>query len=80
MQWDVEVCNDMQQSCNKWKRKLKQIKQLHVQRCFKPVDFGKVSSISLHQFSDASELGYRQCSYIRMVSKEGKTHCCLLLG
>ena len=60
--------------------KLKQIEQVHVQRCFKPADFGEVSSISLHHFSDASELGYGQCSYIRMVSKKGQIHCCLLLG
>ena len=75
-----KVCNDVQQSWNKWKRKLKQIEQLHVQRCFKPADFGEVSSISLHHFSDASEVGYGQCSYIRMVNKEGKINCCLLLG
>ena len=70
----------MQQSWNKWKRKLKQIEHVHVQRCFKPADFGEVSSISLHHFSDASELGYGQCSYIRMVSKKEQIHCCLLLG
>ena len=60
--------------------KLKQIEQLHVQRCFKPADFGEVTSASLHHFSDASELGYGPCSYIRMVCKEGNIHCCLLMG
>ena len=38
--WNVKVCNDVQQSWNKWKRKLKQIEQFCVQRCFKPADFG----------------------------------------
>ena len=38
------------------------IEQLSVKRCFKPADFGEVTSISLHEFSDASELGYGQCS------------------
>ena len=51
-----------------------------MQRCFKPADFGDVSSVSLDQFSDASQFGYGQCSYIRAVRKEGKIHCCLLLG
>ena len=59
---------------------MKQIEQLCVQRYFKPADFGEVSSVSLHHFSDASELGYGQCSNIRIVCKESKTHCCLLLG
>ena len=51
-----------------------------MQRCFKRADFGEVSLISLHHFSDASELDYGQCSYIRMVSKKGQIYCCLLLG
>ena len=51
-----------------------------MQRCFKPANFGEISSISLHHFSDASELGYGQCRYIRMISKKGQIHCCLLLG
>ena len=38
--WNVKVCNDVQQSWNKWKQKLKQIEQFCVQRCFKPADFG----------------------------------------
>ena len=37
--WNVKVCNDVQQSWNKWKQKLKQIEQFCVQRCFKPADF-----------------------------------------
>ena len=44
------------------------------------IKFGKVSSVSLYHISGSSELGYGQYSYIRVVSKEGKIHCCLLLG
>ena len=79
--WDViKICNDVQQNWNKWKRKLKQIEQLHVQRCFKLADFGEISSISHSHFYDASELGYGQCSYSRMVRKKGQIHSCLVLG
>ena len=46
----------------------------------KPDHFGKVVNVSLHHFSDASELGYGQCSYIRIVNEIGKVHCSLLLG
>ena len=48
--------------------------------CFKLANFGEVSSISLHHFFDASEFGYKRSSYIRMVGKKGKIHCCLLFG
>ena len=80
VQWDTKVCNDVQQIWNKWKRKLKHTEQLHMQRCIKPVDFGEVLSISLHNFADTCKHRYGQCSYIRLVSKEGTIHRCLLQG
>ena len=46
----------------------------------KPDDFSKVVNVSLHHFSDASELGYGQCSYIRIVNEIARVHCSLLLG
>ena len=33
-----------------------------------------------HHFSDAPELGYEQCWYIRMVTATGRFSCSLLLG
>ena len=46
----------------------------------KPDNFGKVVNASLHHFSEASELGYGQCSYIRIVNEIGRVHCSLFLG
>ena len=42
-------------------------------------NFDKAVNVSLHHFSDVSELSYRQCSYIRMVNEIGRVHCSLLL-
>ena len=42
--------------------------------------FGKIVETSLNHFSDASEKGYGQCSYIQLVNDEGKIHCSLLVG
>ena len=53
---------------------------MHVRRCIKPDNFGKVVNVSLHHFSNASELGFDQCSYIRMVDGKDRVHCSLLLG
>ena len=39
----------------------------------------KIVETSLHHFSDASEKGYGQCSYIRLVNHEEKIHCSLLV-
>ena len=52
---------------------------LLVTSCMKADNFDKVVNVSLHHFSDVSELSYRQCSYIRMVNEKGRVHCSLLL-
>ena len=49
-----------------------------IKRCFKPDDFGTVMSVQLHHFSDASTIGYGQCSYIRLVNEKGDIHVSLL--
>ena len=59
---------------------LKLIQQVKVDRCIKPVDFGKVVSSQLHAFSDASCVGYGICVYIRVVDENGQIHVKLLMG
>ena len=39
-----------------------------------------MSDISLHHFSDASQIGYGECSYIRFVDTTGKVYCSLIVG
>ena len=46
----------------------------------KPADFGRVVESSIHHFSDASEDGYVQASYLRLVNNQGVIHCVLLIG
>ena len=62
-----------------WVTKLKHTERLHVRKCMKPDNFGKVVNVSLHHFSDASELCYGQCSYIRMNKEIGRAHCSLFV-
>ena len=44
-----------------------------------PADFGRVVESSIHDFSDASEDGYGQASYLRLVNNQGVIHCVLLI-
>ena len=48
--------------------------------CIQPEGFGIIKEASLHHFSDASEEGYGQSTYLRLVNVSGKIHCCLLMG
>ena len=45
-----------------------------------PTDFGEVICTQIHQLGDGSMIGYGQCSYLRMINKEGRVHYCLLMG
>ena len=49
-----------------------------INRCFKPSTFGKVNEFRLHHFSDASEEGYGQVSYL--INTDERIHCCFLGG
>ena len=63
-----------------WKNDLAVVEGLQVDRCIKSEELGKVVSIQLHHFSDASESAYGACSYIRMVDCDGKAHTSLLIA
>ncbi|WAR06871.1 hypothetical protein MAR_016829, partial [Mya arenaria] len=55
---------------------------LLMERDFKdsePDDFGEVTTVELHHFSDASTVGYGQCSYVRLINCDNKIHCALLM-
>ena len=64
-----------------WKEKLFLLKNIQIDRCLKPsCGFEDIAEVSLHNFSDASELGYGQCSYIRLVTRDKKnTAVCRLV-
>ena len=59
---------------------MNQLENLPISRSIQPTDFGEIKSVTLHRFSDASENGYGQCSYIRLVDDDNRVHCSLLLG
>ena len=78
--WDDVLGPDLRKDWERWEQKLKGVEDIHISRCIKPRMLGKIVETSLHHFSDASEKGYGQCSYRRLVNDEGKVHCSLLLG
>ena len=78
--WDDVVGPELRKDWERWEQKLKGVEDMHIPRCIKPRMFGKIVETSLHNFSDTSEKGYGQCSYIRLVNDEVKIHCSLLVG
>ena len=54
------------------KLSLKKLQEIKLDRCYRPKGFGKMVSCSLHYFSDASESGYGQATYLRLVDTAEK--------
>ena len=80
LQWDEIVQQDVQSDWAKWVEQMNQLENIPVLRCIQAADFGEIKSVTLHQFSDALENGYGQCSYIRLVDYNNQVHCSLLMG
>ena len=78
--WDDTVSDEVQKEWTKWKGKLPALEEIEIQRCIKPADFGRVVESFIHHFSDASEDGYGQASYLRLVNDQGVIQCVLLIG
>ena len=79
VQWDEIVQQDVQSDWAKWVEQMNQLENLPISRCIQPADFGEIKSVTLHHFSDASENGYGQCSYMRLVDNDNRVHRSLLL-
>ena len=59
---------------------LQNLDTYEVTRCYKPCGFGNVQEFWIHHFSHASEEGYGQVSFIRMVSCVRAIHCNFITG
>ena len=53
---------------------------INIPRCYKSTDFGQIVEYTLYPFSDASETGYGQTSYLKVINENGDVHCCLIFG
>ena len=77
--WDDQVPQDIGNGWKKRSNQLNLLKNLHITRCFKPTKIGRIKETSIHYFSDASDSGYGQASYLSLVSETGRINCCLLM-
>ena len=76
--WDEPIGEDLKPRWEQWIHELKDLEELRIPRCYHPADFGQAATVELHHFSDASMLGYGQCSYLRLINQHGDVHCSLV--
>ena len=63
-----------------WCNTLQNLGTYEVTRYYKYCGFGKVKEFWIHHVSEASEEGYDQVSFIRMVNCVGAIHCNFIMG
>ena len=78
--WDDPVPKSLRHKWERWRSSLQHLEKLKIQRRYKPPTFGKLTSVQLHHFSDASDHGYGQCSYLCLTDDTGQVHCNFVMG
>ena len=63
-----------------WRKDLMLLNDLKFRRCYRSDSFGKVVSVTLHCFSDASFVGYGVACYLRYVDAERNVEVALVMG
>ena len=77
--WDEPLPDEMVARWCEWCSNLKVLESIKIPRCVKPAEF-KVKRAELHHFSDASTVGYGECSYLRLIDEENQIHCALVFA
>ena len=78
--WDDDIPENYRGKWQRWCAELPMLEQWHVDRSYKPPDFGTVVSRQLHLFSDASTMGYGCVAYLRLQDDSNRIHCSFLMG
>ena len=77
---DDDIPENYHGKWQRWCAELPMLEQFHVDRCYKPPEFGTVISRQLHLFSDASTMGYGCVAYLRLQDDSNRIHCSFLMG
>ena len=78
--WDDLIEETEKPQWKHWLDDLPKLEEIHVDRCFKPKEFGEVKEAQLHLFSDASRQGYAAVAYLRLKVVSNRTHCAFVMG
>ncbi|XP_038069094.1 uncharacterized protein LOC119738319 [Patiria miniata] len=78
--WDSPLDDEIRSRWECWRGSLPRLEELKIPRCYQPDTFGNVVSRELHHFSDASTVGYAQCTYLRQTDDQNRVHCSLVMG
>ena len=78
--WDDPIPTDILPLWEKWRTELPLLEKLKFPRCLKPSEFGDPVKTEIHSFSDASDNGIGQISYVRMINQRNEVHVSFLMA
>ena len=79
LQWDEPVPGPLADKWLSWLASLSDLGSLRFSRCLVPESYVDGVAELIH-FSDASQAGYRACSYLRIVTHSGSIHVALIIS
>ena len=80
IEWDDPVPSYVHLQWEKWRSQLPLLEKSTIARCVKPPTFGEPVVTELHSFSDASDVGLGQVTYLRLVNNSNQVHVSFLMG
>ena len=75
--WDDPIPEKEKEQWERWIDGLRDMKRISVPRCIQP--FHPVQ-MELNHFSDASEVAYGVVSYLRVIAKDGRIECTIVMA
>ena len=78
--WDDPLPDEIIARWERWRTELPLLEKVKLNRCVKQPGFGSPVQAEVHSFSDASESGIGQVSYLRTVNSEGEVHVSFLIA
>ena len=78
--WDDLLPDEIITRRERWRTELPLLEKVKLNRCVKPPGFGSPVQAEVHSFSDGSESGIGQVSYLRTVNSKGEVHVSFLIA
>ena len=78
--WDEQIPEDILPQWEKWRNELLLLEKLKLPRCLKPTGFGTPVRTEICSFSDASDTGIGQVSYLRLTNANQDVHVSFLMA
>ena len=78
--WDTELSSEQKDLWSAWTHSLRLLCGLSIPRGYRSNDFGKVETVQLHAYSDASTFGTGYVIYLKSTNTEGCIHVSFVLA